>query len=280
MTTLFEKKLPEFLGYLLDVRGGSEASVKTYQGVLEKALPMIEVREEKGRWIIDLTPYRIHIAGQHKKTIAKKVSALRSFFDWCKEIGIPLRLKGDTQVKVPKSLPKPVSNRHITEVLEKASGEQRIIILLLYGLGLRISELSGLKMSHIRGEWVEVTGKGNKTRMVPLLPQVRRELELYLQNTNPAHFVLEEKGKKLSDDQLRYRVRTMFESIGLHITPHQLRHAFATDLLNHGAQITEVSEILGHAALSTTEIYTKISSSLKMKNYLAAHPLCKDDNES
>ena len=89
-------------------------------------------------------------------------------------------------------------------------------------------------------------------------------------------FVFEKKGEKLSQNSLRYIVNKVFKRVGLRVSPHQLRHSYATQLLNNAASIADVSELLGHSSISTTQIYTKLGSSLKMKNYNAAHPLCQD----
>ncbi|MCJ7764632.1 MAG: tyrosine-type recombinase/integrase, partial [Thiovulaceae bacterium] len=151
---------------------------------------------------------------------------------------------------------------------------------LLYTLGLRISELLSLELTAISDEWVRVTGKGEKSRDVPLLPSAHTLIQLYIRETGPHRFLFESEHDQLSENSLRYLVTKCFKRIGLKVTPHQLRHSYATALLNNNARIADVSELLGHSSMATTQIYTKLGSSLKMQNYLKAHPLCQDDDEN
>lgn len=270
----------EFLAHMRDLRGASETTVETYRIVLEDAVNLVDVNEAADPVQIDLMPYRVKIAGQSPKTIAKKVSALRSYLSYLKEIGFHFRVLSDEHIKVPKKLPKPVPENFIEEVLAKSDPQVRLMVLVFYGLGLRISELASLKKEDVGHEWIRIVGKGNKSRILPVLPMIRASYDDYMVQYAPVVYLFESDGKKLSENQIRYRVKKIFKELGLNMTPHQLRHSFATTLLSHGARITDVSELLGHSALSTTEIYTQVSSSLKMKNYQNAHPLCKDDDET
>lgn len=278
--SFLNKHYPEFLAYMRDIRGASEKTVSTYAIVLEDAVGLIDVDESVAPVRVDLMPYRAKIATQSKKTIAKKVSAVRSYLSYLKEIGYHVRVLSDEQIKVPKKLPKPIPDNFIEEVLEKSEPEVRLMVMIFYGLGLRISELASITKEDIGKEWIRITGKGDKTRMLPIHPKIQKACAEYLRIYAPKQFLFESDGIKLSENQIRYRVKKIFRDLGLNMTPHQLRHSFATALLSNGARITDVSELLGHSALSTTEIYTKVSNSLKMKNYLHSHPLCKDDDES
>jgi integrase/recombinase XerC len=223
-------------------------------------------------------PFREAIAAQSAKTIAKKLSATRSFLAYLEGLNWRFRVFALNSPKVPKSLPKPATHKQVMDVLSVMSGEKGLLIELLYGLGLRISEARGLKVSDIGSNWLRVLGKGAKTRQIPIIEALKGKIDRFLADQKPSVFLFEEKGAQLSDNQLRYKITGSFKEFGLKITPHQLRHAFATEMLNGGAGIAEVSEILGHSQLATTEIYTKLSSSTKLKNYLRAHPLCKDDD--
>lgn len=274
------KHYREFLAHMRDLRGASEATVETYRTVLEDAVQLLDVNEATDPLQVDLMPYRAKIADQKPKTIAKKVSAVRSYLAFLKEIGYHFRILSDEHIKVPKKLPKPVPEHFITEVLQRSDPQVRLMVLIFYGMGLRISELSGLQKGDIDHEWIRITGKGNKSRILPVLPMIRESYDAYIRQYAPKQYLFELDGKKLSENQIRYRVKKIFKELGLNMTPHQLRHSFATALLSQGARITDVSELLGHSALSTTEIYTQVSNSLKMKNYQNAHPLCKDDDEA
>ncbi len=271
-TLLKSYKLP-FLDYLTDIRGYSDLTVKTYDMAIEEAF--MYLREENG--VLNLNPYRMHIASLKAKTISKKLSAIRSFVQFMQERGEAVSLKGDTPIKVPKTLPKPVSQAHIKEALAHADQEETLIVLCLYTLGLRISELSNLRLSDIQEEWVRVMGKGKKQRELPLLAVTHRKIEAYVAEHTPSVYLFEKDGAKLSENSLRYKLTSLFKKIGLHVTPHMLRHSYATHLLNNSARIADVSELLGHASMATTQIYTKLSSQLKMQNYQSAHPLAQGE---
>jgi len=279
MKSFLEKNSLEFLAYLRESRGASEKTIVTYQQVFQEALPLLEWVELDRGYELDLMPYRELIAHQSKKTIAKKVSTLRSFVDFMREVQqMNVRLKSAKHPKLPKTLPKPVHTKYIKEALEKASFIDRFIVELFYSTGLRISELASIRCDAIELEWIRVIGKGNKERMVPLLASVRTQMNQFRKQYQPKEYLFEIEGKRLSENQIRYRITKLFRSIGIKATPHQLRHSYATDLLNAGARITDVSELLGHAALSTTQIYTGVSNTLKMENYLQSHPLCNEDH--
>jgi len=147
---------------------------------------------------------------------------------------------------------------------------------MLYTLGLRISELSSLELNDITDEWIRVLGKGNKQRDLPLINSTKKILDEYLGVFVLKKFLFEKSGEKLSENSLRYIVTKVFRKVGIKVTPHQLRHSYATSLLNSGAPIVDVSELLGHSSMATTQIYTKLGSALKQQNYNKAHPLCTE----
>ncbi|MDF1881949.1 tyrosine-type recombinase/integrase [Sulfurimonas sp. MAG313] len=267
-TLLKSYKLP-FLDYLSDIRGYSDLTVKTYALVIDEAFKSIIYEEN----ILNLNPYRLKIASLNAKTISKKLSALRSFVKFMQERGEKLSLKGDSSIKVPKTLPKPLSHTHIMQALSQADEDEELIVVMLYTLGLRISELSSVELDKIENEWIIVRGKGNKQRQIPLLKITSELIQKYKNKKSPTHFLFEKNGAKLSENTLRYKLTKLFKKIGIHATPHMLRHSYATSLLNNDARIADVSELLGHSSMATTQIYTKLSSSIKMKNYQAAHPL-------
>jgi integrase/recombinase XerC len=267
---------PLFLEALEKQRGYSTATIKTYGEVLQEALEFVEYTQESpdDPIVLNLMPYRLHIAHLNPKTITKKLSALRGFAEFLNQRGVAVVLKADTSVKVAKTLPKPVQHTHIVEVLQEATLQEKVIVMMLYTLGLRISELSGLRVEDVNGAWVRVMGKGGKQRDVPLLSTTKTVLEEYLQTFTPKRFVFEKNGERLSENSLRYTINKLFAKRGLKVTPHQLRHSYATALLNGGAPIVDVSELLGHSSMATTQIYTKLGSALKKQNYQKAHPLC------
>ncbi len=269
-----DKYVREFLEYLENVRGYSDLTIKTYHEVLSEALGDIEILQEEQHLVFNLMPYRIKISQLSCKTISKKLSAIRSFAEYLNGQELKVVLSSDESVKVAKTLPKPVLHKHITEALSLAQPCEHLVVVMLYTLGLRISELSSLKLEDISSEWVRVLGKGNKHRDVPLLASTKELIDNYLSMYSPKIFLFEKNGERLSENSLRYIVTKVFKRVSLKVTPHQLRHSYATALLNSSAPIADVSELLGHSSMATTQIYTKLGSALKQQNYNKAHPLC------
>jgi integrase/recombinase XerC len=272
----------EFLYYLGDIRGYSDTTLKTYDTALNGMLNILEVNEENSKTYFNAMPIRLNIASQKPKTIAKKLSVLRSFVNYLNDHDEMVILESNQSVKVPKGLPKPIQHQHILEAINSSDDAMaKLAVILLYTLGLRISELTSLEQDNIADSWVRVLGKGNKQREVPLLNIAKKELDDYCKIYQPKRFIFEKNEEKLSEDSLRYAITKLFKKVGIKMTPHQLRHSYATELLNNSASIADVSELLGHESMATTQIYTKLSSVLKRDNYLKAHPLCQDSkNES
>jgi integrase/recombinase XerC len=194
--------------------------------------------------------------------------------------------------KVPKTLPKPlaiVAAQRITEA-ELRAGEDRepwifardaAVLALLYGSGLRISEALSLKTQDVQPprDVLVVTGKGNKTRMVPVLPQVQALIASYVACCPydlPAHEPLFRgaKGGPLSPRIVQLTMERLRGALGLadSATPHALRHSFATHLLARGGDLRAIQELLGHASLATTQIYTAVDTERLLEAYKSAHP--------
>ena len=273
MKKLIDKHKTLFLEHLLNHRGYSPLTVKSYENTLDEALPIVELEKIDGVLQINLMPYRLRIANLKAKTISKKLSALRSFSEYLNDNGVKNILKSDESIKVAKTLPKPINHEHIKEALELADEKEKLIVTLLYTLGLRISELANLEIANIEGEWLRVQGKGSKQRDIPILTSTQVLLERYIEQHSPKKFLFEKNGEKLSENSLRYSINKVFARVSMKVTPHQLRHSYATALLNSGAPIVDVSELLGHSSMATTQIYTKLGSALKKQNYEKAHPL-------
>ena len=194
--------------------------------------------------------------------------------------------------KLGKTLPKPMpasAAKRMTET-DLRAGEERApwilardaaVLALLYGAGLRISEALGLNRKDVAGarDAIAVTGKGNKTRMVPLLPQVAKLIEVYIaicpfdSDANEPLFV-GARGGPLSPRIVQLTVERLRGALGLpdSATPHALRHSFATHLLARGGDLRAIQELLGHASLSTTQIYTAVDAERLLDVYKTAHP--------
>jgi integrase/recombinase XerC len=274
---LLQDNKKAFLEYLYDIRGYSDLTLKSYDETLKEMFFYSDISCEDNIYTIELMPYRLHIASQKAKTISRKLSSVRSFVSFLRKREIKVSLHSDESIKVPATLPKPISHEHIMLALKDVSLQERCIILVLYTLGLRISELASLHVSQISDTWVRVIGKGNKERYIPLISQIVTLIGEYRLAYQPKNYLFEREGTKLSENSLRYIITKVFKNAGMKVTPHQLRHSYATELLNHNARIADVSELLGHASMATTQIYTKLGSALKMENYLKSHPLCKDN---
>jgi len=273
-TQTLARHIENFLVYLLDIRGYSEQTVKTYDIALSKMYEVSHFYVEEDIYILDITPFRFQIVNNHKKTIVKKLSAVRSLMHYLEDqCHLDIKLIGNEMIKVPKSLPKPIEEKYIVEVLQEANIKEKLLISMLYGLGLRISELSGLKLEDIKKKWVQIHGKGNKVRELPLLLELQILIDSYIEVHHPKKYLFEKGNAPMNSNQLRYILTKLFRKYGIKVTPHQLRHSFATHLLNNGARISDVSELLGHETMATTQVYTKLGSVKKMQEYMKAHPL-------
>ena len=218
---------------------------------------------------------------------ARELSAVRGFlkFTGGEDARVPL-LKGP---KVKRGLPRPISPDEAValagEIAETAregwiGARDWAVLLLLYGAGLRIGEAMGLMGDVLPlGETLRVTGKRGKTRIVPLLPQVRAAIEAYVA-VCPYPMAREEtlfrgaRGGPLSAALIRRAVQGARGRLGLsdRTTPHALRHSFATHLLGRGADLRSLQELLGHASLSSTQIYTQVDAAHLLDVYRNAHP--------
>ncbi|QAY79674.1 tyrosine recombinase XerC [Sphingosinicella sp. BN140058] len=229
-------------------------------------------------------------AGIGNASAARELSALRNFLGFAgtgasAEAGVP-RLKGP---KVPRNVPRPVSPQEAValaeEVGEDASAEwiaarDFAILLLLYGSGLRVGEALGLTGGALPlGETLSVTGKRAKTRIVPLLPQVRAAIDRYVAlspwgGARSEPLFRGARGGPLNGEMVRRVVRRARGRLGLsdRTTPHALRHSFATHLLGRGADLRALQELLGHASLSSTQIYTEVDMAHLLDVYRNAHP--------
>ena len=271
----FFRLLEQFLNYLENIKKYSALTAKTYHTPIARMLDQSELYEEDGKITLDITKYRIEISKQNNKTINKKLSAIRSFLSFMETKNITVTLVGANSVKSPQTLPKPLSTDKIYEALEDADDEHKLIVLLIYSFGLRISELANLKLKDISESHITVTGKGDKQRQIPSNKTVNELLKKYIRQNSPKEFIFEKDSKKYTIRQLQYAVEKLFKKTGIKATPHQLRHSFATDLLNNGARINDISELLGHSSLKATGIYTKLNTNIKLKQYNTSHPLSK-----
>jgi integrase/recombinase XerC len=232
-------------------------------------------------------------AGLSNASAARELSAVRTFLAWLASDGAasdgtpaPARLRGP---RVKKGVPRPVSPADAVALAEEVAdgaaepwigARDWAVLLLLYGGGLRIGEAVALTGAALPlGETLSVTGKRAKTRIVPLLPQVRAAIEAYAAQV-PWAVGRDEplfrgaKGGPLAPGVVRRAVQAARGRLGLdaRATPHALRHSFATHLLGRGADLRALQELLGHASLSSTQIYTAVDAAHLLDVYRNAHP--------
>ena len=230
--------------------------------------------------------------GLGNASAARELSAVRAFLahvargeDGEGEATVP-RLKGP---RVKRGVPRPIAPREVMALAEDAAdaasqpwiaARDLAVLLLLYGAGLRVGEAMGLTGAILPiGETISVTGKRNKSRLVPIIPPVAAAIEAYLAlNPWPVGRDLPlfrgARGGPLSADIVRRAVRDARRRLGLgeRTTPHALRHSFATHLLGRGADLRSLQELLGHASLSSTQIYTAVDAAHLLDVYRNAHP--------
>lgn len=229
------------------------------------------------------------IDGRANASRARTLSGLKNFLSWMDKQGIAhnAAIKTVRTPKLPRKLPRPLLESQAFNILadtgdgDWVSLRDRALFTLLYACGLRIDEALGLNVSSLPGDgFLRVMGKGRKERQVPLLNQARTVIDDYLsacpyaaEGSRPL-FVGEKNGKRLNQGVAQKALRDLRCKLGLPdtATPHALRHSFATHLLQNGANLREIQELLGHASLSTTQRYTDINAEEMLNIYRKAHP--------
>ena len=225
------------------------------------------------------------------KTISRYISALRSFFKYLKSQGVidnnPMILISNP--KLDKKLPKYLNFNDVEKLLNAYDNNSCIgirnslILEMLYSTGIRVGEIINIKLIDVSiiDKTIKISGKGNKERIVYFGDKCLILIKLYLKNSynilninNEEYLFLSKTGKKISDREIRKIVDDAAEisNIEMKISPHVLRHTFATHMLNEGADLRSVQELLGHENLSTTQIYTHLTNEKIRNIYLNAHP--------
>ncbi|MEN9516195.1 MAG: site-specific tyrosine recombinase XerD [Actinomycetota bacterium] len=290
-----------FLNHCAIERGLSKNSVNAYRRDLEKFLTFLESRNlqlDKVQ-LDDLFEFTKTLRNQNlgEASIARKIVALRSFYTFLeKDQGMLNVSKELTPPKIPKRLPKALTVNEVSDLINSCDDSligvrNRAIIETLYATGARVSEVVALDLDDIgKSEdsilTVRVRGKGGKQRLVPLGSYAQQAIDQYLvrvrpsfikRNNQTALFLNESAGTRLSRQSAWSIVSDAAQKIKLDrdISPHALRHSFATHLLDGGADIRVVQELLGHASVTTTQIYTLVTIDKLRESYLSAHPRSK-----
>lgn len=288
----------DFLVHLTEERRLSAATVKAYRSDLNGLLAFCaEVGFTGGPAELDATLVRAYLSRIHDETSARtrarKLSALRTFCRYLVREKRAARNIGDEVLspKLPAGVPRALQVDEVFRLLEAEIedtpvGRRDLAMLeLLYGAGVRAAELVGLDLAHVdrRRRTVRVLGKGDKERIVPFGRQADGALDRWLEARarlaapgERALFV-SKTGRRLSDRGLRRRLhrRVLEVALGRRVTPHMMRHSFATHLLDGGADLRAIQALLGHASLGTTQRYTAVSVERLRAVYDAAHPLAE-----
>jgi tyrosine recombinase XerC len=289
-----------FIDYMSAVRGVSHHTIVAYKHDLRRFIAFAQ-----SYYAHDLIPFKEidkdtirHFLGSEfekgysARTIARRLATLKSMFKYLvregwTEINPALLVKSP---KTPKPLPKYFSEKVMDMLMDAPAVDSKIgirdraILELFYSTGMRLGELVALNIGDINGSdmVIRVFGKGKKERMVPFGKRARKYLEIYLKrrgtgfisgDINEPVFV-NSKGRRLHPSTVQRRIRKYIKSIsaGTHMGPHTIRHSFATHMMDRGADIRAVKDLLGHSSLSSTQVYTHVQPERMKKIYKQAHP--------
>jgi integrase/recombinase XerC len=265
----YESDLDDYLGYAGGDAGSAPPDRRRFRG-----------------WLADMAG-----RGLARTTVARRVSALRSFYRFCGRTGrIDINdLSWLRAPRPPKSVPKPVSEEDARALLaaifrrrgdDWAKQRDFALLMMLYGSGLRISEALDLTRRDVPlGDWLRITGKGGKIREVPVLPAIAEAVAAYVgacpfDGGPDAPLFVSARGNAFGARAAQRLVESLRLELSLpaYVTPHALRHAFATHLLRNGADLRAIQELLGHASLSTTQRYTNVDEAHLLRLHRETHP--------
>lgn len=288
--------IKSFLDYILLEKKYSQHTVTAYKNDLASfrdfcanefgSEDIVNVNYPQIRnWIVNLVN-----SGVTNRTINRKVSSLKSFYKFLqktKQLNLNPLVKHKA-LKVAKRVQVPFSEKEIEsvinsndEIVDFESVRDKLIVELLYSTGMRRNELVNLKLSDLNysNQVVKVLGKRNKERYIPLLKTVMSSLIIYNQfrdeiKTDQSYIFITKKGKKLYDTLVYRIINNYFSTVSSKVkkSPHVIRHSFATHLLNEGADLNSVKELLGHSSLASTQVYTHSSLGKLKEIYNQAHP--------
>ena len=303
-----DRTVSSFLQHLIVEKGFSQNTSSAYRNDLSQFVEFLQhngVGASKGSESVDWTAVDVDTLnhyitdlkerkGYRNATAARKVASVKSFFGFLAENGIitedPTESLGTP--KVGRSLPKYLSEEEVSRLLDEGykpgtnEGQRDAVMMeLLYATGLRVGELVSLNMGDVNTEesYVRCMGKGSKERIVHLYPKALQELKKYMKTSRPvmlgkrkeeqALFV-NHRGERLTRQWVWSVLKNYAQAAGIKssITPHTLRHSFATHLLQNGASLRHVQELLGHSSISTTQVYTHLTSPYVREEYEKSHP--------
>ena len=278
--------ISEYLEYLEIEKGLSSNTLEAYRRDLiiffdfciSKNTSINTLKKE----IVNAYLLELHEKSFAPTSITRKIASLKGFFKWLNatyQINNPIQ--NLSQPKLPKVLPKVMTIDELKQILDSnLNTTEQLIVELLYGCGLRVSELTNLELSNInlQSKFIQCFGKGNKERIVPFGNKAKQAINKYLKerqiillnnNIDSKYLLLNTKGNHITRQDIYKIIRAQGKLINKHITPHTLRHSFATHLLENGADLRIVQELLGHSDVSTTQLYTHITKKRLKEVYFA-----------
>jgi integrase/recombinase XerD len=300
-----KEAVDNFLDYLAVEKGFSANTIAAYRNDLHQLASFIEAEAAKRGAIPPwaafdrqaMLSYLLELKdrGYAAATVARKVAAVKSFFGFMVAEGIMKEnpTEGVASSKVGKSLPKPISISQVHRLLEqpaKSAGSEAkrdsAMLELLYASGMRVSELVALNLADLdtTGGYVRCFGKGHKERLIPIHDRAVKAVKDYLDEVRPRlvrgdekAVFLNRRGERLTRQGLWQILKGYAKAaeLGTEITPHTLRHSFATHMLGGGADLRSVQELLGHANISTTQVYTHLTTEHVRRAYQKSHPRAK-----
>lgn len=296
-----EQWVARFKSYLTVEKNDSPLTVSNYEADIRHFADFLTSKGKPADWpavkVLDIRSYLAYMHQQEfaRKTIARRISSLRSFYRYLRREGV-VSMNPFTKVRTPKlekKLPVFLEEFEIDlllrmpDVTTELGRRDRAILEMLYSTGCRVSELVGLTLDRLDlgNRYVLLLGKGNKERLVPLGHPCVRAMEHYLQESRRQLMVkykaaphdtvfVNSRGGPLTARSVRRILDRYVEMTAMqkHVSPHTIRHTFATHLLDHGADLRSVQELLGHVSLSTTQIYTHVTAERLTAVYEKHHP--------
>ena len=277
------KIIDEYIEYLEKIKGYSKNTITSYKTDIKKYFEYIN-KHNKNYDEIEKYIQSLSKSKYAKSTVNRKIVSISSFFNWCinqKKLNIK-DIKQIKNIKTERKLPTILTSNYINNLLDtiptSTSKEirDRTIIEILYSSGLRVSELTNLKVNDFKNnKSLKVLGKGNKVRILPMTDKSFNYMNLwiskyrneYINEKSGNYIFLGVRGGKISDREIQRIV-----NLRLGTFPHSIRHTFATHLLDGGADLRVVQEMLGHTDPSTTQIYTHVSKKQLKEKYKRTHP--------
>ena len=286
----------EFLNYLKNIRLYSKKTVASYEYDLKDYALFLEknnltIKDDNDKTLKLYLNY-VYDKKISNKSISRHLSSLRTYYDFLKKENIVTEniFKNVKYPKIEKTIPNFISHDKLNEIFTSFNDSDldirnRLVIELLYATGLRVGELVNIKIKDIDfgAQSIKVLGKGSKERDVFYNNTTKEVLKRYLvvrkklQKKENDYLLLNDKGTPIKEASVRKIIQTTLMKCGIKskITPHTFRHTFATDLLNQGLDLVNVKELLGHASLNTTSIYTHITNDRIKEVYQNTHPRAK-----